>query len=88
MKLRLAAYQTREAEEAEGFLTSLDMSYKQARLAMSDPLSSALFFHREISMFFKYYVRVGEESIFRQIIKYFGTIKTNERGSLHIHRIM
>jgi hypothetical protein len=88
VKLRLAAYRTREAEEAEGFLTSLDMSYKRARLAVSDPLSSALFFHREISMFFKYYVRVGEESVFGRINEYFGAVETNERGSLHIHGIM
>jgi len=88
VKLRPAAYRTREAEEAEGFLTSLDMSYKRARLAVSDPLSSALFFHRELSMFFKYYVRVGEESVFGRINEYFGAVETNERGSLHIHGIM
>ncbi|KAF2184535.1 hypothetical protein K469DRAFT_780863, partial [Zopfia rhizophila CBS 207.26] len=88
VKLRLAAYRTREAEEAEGFLTTLDMSYKRARLAVSDPLSSALFFHREISMFFKYYVRVGEESVFGLINEYFGAVETNERGSLHIHGLL
>jgi hypothetical protein len=88
VKLRLAAYRTREAEEAEDFLTTLDMSYKRARLAVSDPLSSALFFHREISMFFKYYVRVGEESVFGLINEYFGAVETNERGSLHIHGLL
>lgn len=62
VKLRLAAYRSREPEEAEAFLTSLDLTYKRARLAISDPISSAIFFHREISMFFKYYVRTGKRS--------------------------
>lgn len=58
-KLKLASYRSREPEEAEAFLTSLDAGYKRVRLAISDPLSSALFFHREVSMFFRYYVRIG-----------------------------
>ncbi|SPO04962.1 uncharacterized protein DNG_07647 [Cephalotrichum gorgonifer] len=41
VKLRLAAYRSRHPEEAEGFLTSLDATYKRTRLAISDPLSSA-----------------------------------------------
>jgi hypothetical protein len=88
IKLRLAAYRMHESEEAERFLASLDMSYKRARLAVSDPLSSALFFHREISMFFKYYVRVGDESVFGRIEEYFGAVETNERGSLHVHGLL
>ncbi|KAF9774785.1 hypothetical protein IL306_007183 [Fusarium sp. DS 682] len=46
IKLKLAAYRTRETEEAEEFLRSLDQVYKRARLAISDPVSSAIFFHR------------------------------------------
>lgn len=52
IKLRLAAYRTHDPEDAEAFLTSLDMAFKRARLAVSDSMSSALFFHREISLFF------------------------------------
>ncbi|KAF1807858.1 hypothetical protein P152DRAFT_485913, partial [Eremomyces bilateralis CBS 781.70] len=55
IKLRLAAYRTRDPEVAKAFLTSLDLAYKRARLAISDPLSSAIFFYREISLFFKHY---------------------------------
>jgi hypothetical protein len=77
-----------EPGEAERFLASLDMSYKRARLAVSDLLSSALFFHREVSMFFKHYVRVGEESVFGRIEEYFGAVETNERGSLHVHGLL
>jgi len=65
IKLGLAAYRTREAEEAEDFLGKLDELYKRVRLSISDPLSSALFFHREISMCFKYYVRVEEARRYR-----------------------
>ncbi|PVH96966.1 hypothetical protein DM02DRAFT_644457 [Periconia macrospinosa] len=88
VKLRLAAYRTREPEEAEAFLTSLDASFKRVRLAISDPLSSALFFHREISMFFKHYVRIGEPSVFGRISQYFGAVETNERGALHLHGLL
>ncbi|PVH91107.1 hypothetical protein DM02DRAFT_706769 [Periconia macrospinosa] len=88
VKLRLAAYRTRESGEAEEFLTNLDMTYKRARLAISDPLSSALFFHREISMFFKYYVNVGGDSVLGRVSEYFGAVETNERGSLHMHRLL
>jgi hypothetical protein len=88
VKLRLAAYRTRDPEEAEAFLTSLDLAYKRMRLAISDPLSSALFFHREISMFFKYYVKVGEPSVFGRVNQYFGAVETNERGALHLHGLL
>lgn len=39
VKLRLAAYRTRDPEEASVFLRSLDMAYKRTRLAISDPMS-------------------------------------------------
>ncbi|KAJ4176325.1 hypothetical protein NW759_017543, partial [Fusarium solani] len=85
VKLRLAAHRSRDPEEAESFLRSLDMAYKRARLAISDPVSSAIFFHREISLFFEHYVKAGEESVFGRISQYFGAVETNERGALHVH---
>jgi hypothetical protein len=88
VKLRLAAYRGRELGEAEAFLTSLDQAYKRARLAISDPVSSAIFFHREISMFFKYYVKTGGDSVFGRINQYFGAVETNERGALHLHGLL
>ncbi|PVH91575.1 hypothetical protein DM02DRAFT_576886, partial [Periconia macrospinosa] len=88
VKLRLAAYRSRDPEEAEAFLTSLDQAYKRVRLAISDPLSSALFFHREISMFFEHYVKVGKDSVFGRISQYFGAVETNERGALHLHGLL
>jgi hypothetical protein len=88
VKLRLAAYRTRDPDEAEAFLTSLDLAYKRARLAVSDPLSSAIFFHREVSMFFEHYVKTGEDSVFGRISRYFGAVETNERGALHVHGLL
>jgi len=88
VKLRLAAYRSRNPEHAEAFLTSLDQAYKRVQLAISDPLSSAVFFHREISMFFEHYVKVGKDSVFGRISQYFGAVETNERGALHLHGLL
>jgi len=88
VKLRLAAYRSREPEEAEEFLRSLDLAYKRARLAISDPVGSAIFFHREISMFFEHYVQTGQDSVFGRISQYFGAVETNERGALHVHGLL
>jgi len=88
VKLKLAAYCLYDLEEAEAFLTSLDMAYKCTKLAISDPLSLAIFFHREISMFFEHYVKVGEDFVFGRISQYFGAVETNERGALHLHGLL
>ena len=85
VKLRLAAYRTHDPEAAEVFLKSLDTAFKRTRLAISDPLSSAIFFHQEMTLFFEHYVRVGEESVFGRISHYYGAVETNERGALHVH---
>ncbi|RSL79937.1 hypothetical protein CEP52_017458, partial [Fusarium oligoseptatum] len=86
--IKLAAYRNHETGEAEEFLRSLDQVYKRVRLAISDPLSSAIFFHREISMFFKHYVKIGEDSIFGRVSQYYGVVETNERGALHLHGLL
>ncbi|KAM6513724.1 hypothetical protein FALCPG4_016094 [Fusarium falciforme] len=88
IKIKLAAYRNHETGEAEEFLRSLDQVYKRVRLAISDPLSAAIFFHREISMFFKHYVRIGEDSIFGRVSQYYGVVETNERGALHLHGLL
>jgi hypothetical protein len=88
VKLRLTAYRSRHPEEAEAFLTCLDARYKRTQLAISDPLSSAVFFHREISMFFEHYVKTGEDSVFGRISQYFEAVETNERDSLHLHGLL
>jgi hypothetical protein len=88
VKLKLAAYRTRDPAEAEQFLRDLDAAWKRVRLAISDPVSSAAFFHREISLFFEHYVKTGQESVFGRISHYFGAVETNERGALHVHGLL
>lgn len=78
MKLRLVVYCTSEPDAAEAFLKSLGMLYKWLRLAISDPISSAIFFYWEMMLFFEYYIKVGEESVFGRIIDYFGAVETNK----------
>ncbi|XP_044714537.1 Arrestin-lik [Hirsutella rhossiliensis] len=73
---------------AEEFLEGLGSAYKRTRLAMSDPMSAAVFFHREMKLFFDHYVKVGEESVFGRIGKYYGAVETNERGALHVHGLL
>ncbi|KJZ70434.1 hypothetical protein HIM_10172 [Hirsutella minnesotensis 3608] len=88
VKLRLAAYRTRDPDVAEEFLRHLDMAFKRVRLSISDPMSSAIFFHREMTLFFEHYVKVGEESVFGRISQYYGAVETNERGALHVHGLL
>ncbi|KJZ68235.1 hypothetical protein HIM_12378 [Hirsutella minnesotensis 3608] len=88
VKLRLAVYRTRDPAAAEAFLQSLNKAFKRARLTISDPLSSAEFFHREMTLFFEHYVKVGEESVFGRISHYYGAVETNERGALHVHGLL
>ncbi|KAM4058352.1 PIF1-like helicase [Hirsutella rhossiliensis] len=72
IKLRLAAHRGRDPDEAEAFLSDLGTAYKRTRLAISDPMSSAVFFHREMTLFFEHYVNVGEESVFGHVGAYYG----------------
>ncbi|KAM4067646.1 AAA domain-containing protein [Hirsutella rhossiliensis] len=88
VKLRLAAHRGRDPDEAEAFLSDLGTAYKRTRLAISDPMSSAVFFHREMTLFFEHYVNVGEESVFGHVGAYYGAVETNERGALHIHGLL
>ncbi|KAM4064151.1 PIF1-like helicase [Hirsutella rhossiliensis] len=88
VKLRLAAHRGRDPDEAEAFLRDLGTAYKRTRLAISDPMSSAIFFHREMTLFFEHYVNVGEESVFGHVGAYYGAVETNERGALHIHGLL
>ena len=88
VKLRLAAYRKYSKLEAEELLERIRKGFGYHHLSVSDPVSSAVFFHREIEAFFKHYVRVGEPSVFGKVSKYYATVETNERGALHLHGMM
>lgn len=78
VKLQLAVYCTSKPDTAKAFLKSLSILYKCLQLAISDPISLAIFFYWEIILFFKYYIKVEEELVFQYIINYFNTIKINK----------
>ncbi|XP_044714446.1 uncharacterized protein HRG_11997 [Hirsutella rhossiliensis] len=75
-------------ESAKELLADLRERYDRIALSTMDPVSSAIFFHREISLFFDKYVNTGQESIFGKISHYYATVETNERGSLHLHGLL
>ncbi|KAM4067436.1 AAA domain-containing protein [Hirsutella rhossiliensis] len=86
-------------EAAEEFLRSLDKAFKRVRLSVSDPMSSAVFFHREMTLFFEHYVNAGGESVFGRVSQYYGAVKrTSEappraraalaRGNAHLSSML
>jgi hypothetical protein len=88
VKLKLAAHRGRDGEAARAFLRALSTALQAATLSVHDPLSSTLFFFREISLFFEHYVRVGRPSIYGKASHYYATIETNDRGALHLHGLL
>ncbi len=67
---------------------NLDLIYKWIQLTILDPVSSAIFFYRKIFIFFEYYMKIREDSIFGYISQYFGTIKTNEYKAFYLYRFL
>lgn len=42
-----------------------------------------------MTLFFDYYIKVGEESVFGRISQYYGgAVETNEWGALHVHGLL
>ncbi|CAI6100067.1 unnamed protein product [Clonostachys chloroleuca] len=60
----------------------------EMRLGKIQQVSSAIFFHREISLFFEKYVRTGQKSAFGKASHYYATVEANNRGSLHLHGLL
>ncbi|KAM4064102.1 Arrestin-lik [Hirsutella rhossiliensis] len=88
VKMKLAIHRLHDYESAKELLADLREKYDRIALSTMDPVSSAIFFHREISLFFDKYVNTGRESIFGNISHYYATVETNERGSLHLHGLL
>ncbi|XP_044718875.1 PIF1 protein [Hirsutella rhossiliensis] len=88
VKMKLAIHRLHDYESAKELLADLREKYDRIALSTMDPVSSAIFFHREISLFFEKYVNTGRESIFGKISHYYATVETNERGSLHLHGLL
>jgi hypothetical protein len=88
VKLKLAAHRDRDGEAARALLRALSTSLQATTLSVHDPLSSTLFFFREISLFFEHYVRVGRPSVYGRVSHYYAAIETNDRGALHLHGLL
>jgi hypothetical protein len=92
VKLRLAVHRDRSFQEAEDLLreytSDLKLKKKFFEASIMDPVSSSQFFEREIQLFFKHYVRPGEDSVFGRVTRYFTAVETNMRGMLHLHGFM
>jgi hypothetical protein len=88
VKLKLAAHRGRDDEAARAFLSALSTALQVTTLSVHDPLSSTLFFFREISLFFEHYVRVGRPSIYGKVSHYYAAMETNDRGALHLHGLL
>ncbi|KAM4064299.1 ATP-dependent DNA helicase PIF1 [Hirsutella rhossiliensis] len=88
IKMKLAIHRLHDYDSAMELLADLRERYDRIALSTMDPVSSAIFFHREISLFFDKYVNTGQESIFGKISHYYATVETNERGSLHLHGLL
>ncbi|XP_044720171.1 PIF1-like helicase domain-containing protein [Hirsutella rhossiliensis] len=88
VKMKLAIHRLHDYESAKELLADLREKYDRIALSTMDPVSSAIFFHRQISLFFEKYVNTDRESIFGKISHYYATVETNERGSLHLHGLL
>jgi hypothetical protein len=88
VKMRLSIHRLHDYGMAKELLADLQGRYDRIALSTLDPVSSVIFFHREISLFFEHYVKAGKESIFGKISHYYATVETNDRGSLHLHGLL
>ena len=85
INMKLTAFRGQNEKEAEELFRMLQQHIKSIQHTVRDPVSAAVFFHREISLFFEKYVRTGENSVFGKVSCYFACVETNERGALHLH---
>ena len=88
VKLKLAAHRGLNGNAAATLLRMANTSQQVTNLSMHDPLSSALFFFREISLFLEHYVAVGRASVFGKASHYYATVETNDRGAFHLHGLL
>ncbi|KAK7420728.1 hypothetical protein QQZ08_010263 [Neonectria magnoliae] len=88
VKMKLSIHRLHDHDAAKELLTDLRGRYDRIALSTTDPVSAAIFFHQEVSLFFEKYVRVGQESVFGKISHYYATVETNDRGSLHLHGLL
>ena len=88
VKLKLAAHRELDDRAVRAKPDELETALQSLTLSIHDPLSSTLFFFREVGLFLKHYVRVGQPSVSGKVSDYYATVETNDRGALHLHELM
>ena len=88
INIKLTAFRGEDEEKAKELFRMLQQHINSIQHTVRDPVSAAIFFHREISLFFEKYVRTGENSVFGKVSCYFACVETNERGALHLHGLL
>ena len=84
VKMKLSIHRLHEFDIAKDLSIYFRGKYGRVALSTMDPVSSAIFSHREMSLFLPKYVRASQESISRKISYYYATVETNGRGSMHL----
>jgi hypothetical protein len=85
IKKWLSVCQSALPENIRDLIQNLDDNYRRLRFSIEDPISAALFFHQEISVFSQHFIQVGKLSSLGKVSHYVGAVETNERGMLHLH---
>lgn len=85
IRIHLSVARTTLPEQAEEVLVRLRNTRERLKLTVEDPVSAAIFFYHEISVFCNEFLRIGEPSSIGQVSFYFGAVETNERSMLHMH---
>ena len=80
----LATGRHKDRAQAQELLKNLKNGLELTSFSINDPMSSAIFFFREINLFFKYFVQTGEDSVYGRVSYYYGAVKTNERDFFHL----
>lgn len=85
IRIHLSMKRSLLPEELEDVVGRLSNARERLKLSVEDPVSAAIFFYHEISVFCNQFLRIGEPSSIGQVSFYFGAVETNERGMLHMH---
>lgn len=85
IRIHLSIARSTMPENIQSVLRQLESQRERLKLAVEDPVSVAIFFYHEISVFCRHFVRIGEPSAIGQASFYFGAVETNERHMLHLH---
>ncbi len=88
VKLKLVVYRGRDGEVVKILLYILTISLQITTLSIYDSFSSVFFFFYKIFHFFEYYIRIGRQSIYKNINYYYIIIETNDCRVFHLYGLL